>query len=280
MRIALCNEVLGGMEFAAQCAYARVLGYDGVEVAPYTVSERPHAVPASQRARLRRAAADAGVAITGLHWLLVAPKGLSITSRDATVRRRTVDVMRALVELCADLGGRVLVHGSPAQRAIAPDDDATTARARARDCFAAVAEDAAAAGVVYCVEPLSRPMTSVINTVEEAAALVREIGHPAVRTMLDTSAAGTSEPEPVAATLDRWLPTGLVAHIQVNDTNRRGPGQGADRFAPVLAALRRHRYAGDVAVEPFEYVPDGPATAARAIGYLRGILEALEERAP
>jgi hypothetical protein len=29
-----------------------------------------------------------------------------------------------------------------------------------------------------------------------------------------------------------------------------------------------------------EYVPDGPAAAARAIGYLRGILEALEEGAP
>jgi hypothetical protein len=31
-----------------------------------------------------------------------------------------------------------------------------------------------------------------------------------------------------------------------------------------------------VAVEPFDYVPDGPAAAARAIGYIKGILEALE----
>jgi sugar phosphate isomerase/epimerase len=63
--------------------------------------------------------------------------------------------------------------------------------------------------------------------------------------------------------------------VQVNDRNRRGPGQGEQRFAPLLGALKKHGYAGDLAVEPFDYVPDGPAAAARAIGYIRGILEAL-----
>jgi len=93
--------------------------------------------------------------------------------------------------------------------------------------------------------------------------------------MLDTSAAGVTEELPVAALLERWLPTGMIAHIQVNDTNGRAPGQGAGRFGPVFAALRRHGYRGVVSVEPFDYRPDGPATAARAIGYIRGILETL-----
>ena len=94
--------------------------------------------------------------------------------------------------------------------------------------------------------------------------------------MLDCSAAGRMEKEPLPALVDKYLPKGLIAHVQVNDRNRRGPGQGEQRFAPLLAALRRHGYRGDVAVEPFDYVPDGPAAAARAIGYVRGILEALE----
>ncbi len=50
------------------------------------------------------------------------------------------------------------------------------------------------------------------------------------------------------------------------------------RYAPLLRALVRHGYAGDIAVEPFDYVPDGPGAAARAIGYIKGILEALQER--
>ncbi|MFX8565873.1 hypothetical protein ABTL91_20200, partial [Acinetobacter baumannii] len=77
------------------------------------------------------------------------------------------------------------------------------------------------------------------------------------------------------ALIRRWMPTGLVAHVQVNDPNRRGPGQGALRFGPILAALAEAGYAGVVAAEPFDYVPDGPGCAAHAIGYLHGLSEAL-----
>lgn len=169
----------------------------------------------------------------------------------------------------------MLVHGSPGQRQIPPGEDPAAAWARARDIFAAIAADAEAAGVTYCIEPLSRRQTNFINTVAEAQRLVEAIGSPAVRTMIDTSAAGATEDLPVADLIDRWLPTGMVRHIHVNDPNRRGPGQGEDLFAPVFAALVRHGYAGVVGVEPFDYQPDGLASAARAIGYIRGILEAL-----
>jgi D-psicose/D-tagatose/L-ribulose 3-epimerase len=278
MKIALCNEVLQPMEFARQCEFAADLGYDGLELAPFTLSDEPHLMPQHDRATIRRAAQDAGIAITGLHWLLVTPTGLSITSADGAVRARTVDVMRRLIDLCRDLGGSVLVHGSPAQRAIPTGDTPGTALARARDCFAQVADHAAKAGVTYCIEPLSRKETQLINTVGEAAAIVRDIGNHALRTMIDTSAAAQVESEAVASLIDRWLPSGLIAHVQLNDRNRRGPGQGEDRFTPVLTALVRGGYDRVVAVEPFQYVPDGPTAAARAIGYIRGILESLEEK--
>ena len=35
-------------------------------------------------------------------------------------------------------------------------------------------------------------------------------------------------------------------------------------FAPILAALKRHRYDGIIAVEPFDYSPDGPGVAVLA----------------
>ena len=91
MRIALCNEVLRELEFAAQCALAKGLGYDGLEVAPFTLSEQPHRLPQVRRAELRRIAGDHGIAITGLHYLLLAPEGLSITSPDPGVRARTIE---------------------------------------------------------------------------------------------------------------------------------------------------------------------------------------------
>ena len=195
MRIALCNEVIAGQEgvgrdFAAQCVFAAELGYDGLEVAPYTLGEEPHLLSQSERVALRRAVADAGIAVTGLHWLLITPKGLSITSEDASVRVRTRDLIERLIALCADLGGSVLVHGSPAQRRLADAADQASARGYALEIFQAAGQAAAAAGVTYCIEPLAPRETDFINTVAEAVDLVDEINNPALRTMIDTSAAG------------------------------------------------------------------------------------------
>jgi sugar phosphate isomerase/epimerase len=276
MKIALCNEVLQPMPFAMQCDFAKQVGYDGLELAPFTFADEPHLMIPAERTAIRRAAREAGIEITGLHRLLLTPRGLSITSADDAVRNRTVDVLMRLVDLCHDLGGKVMVHGSPAQRSITPGDTREAALARAKDCFARVGTYAATAGVAYCIEPLARSETQIVNTVAEAVEIVDEIGSPGLRTMIDTSAAGRGEKEPIPALIDRWLPSGRIAHIQVSDTNRRGPGEGDNRFGPVFAALKRGGYEGVVAVEPHKYLPDGQATAARAAGYIRGILESLD----
>ena len=277
MKLLLCNEVVREMTFAAQCDFAAALGYDGLELAPFTLGREPHLLRHRERAALRRAAADAGVEIVGLHWLLVTPEGLSITTADDATRARTVEVMRRLVDLCASLGGRVLVHGSPQQRTLSANDPEGDA-ARGLECFAAAAEEAERAGVTYCVEPLSPEETNFINTVEEAAALVRSIRSPALKTMVDCRAAALSETSTIPELLERWLPTGLIGHVHLNDANKGAPGQGETAFAPILATLARHGYDGALGVEPFVYRPDGPTVAARAVGYLRGVMEALLQR--
>ena len=273
MKFALCNEVLAPLPFAEQCRVAAALGYMGLEVAPYTVCDDPAAMTDGRARELARIAADHGLVVTGLHWLLVKPAGLSITSPDAAMHARTIAFMRRLTELCAAMGGAYLVHGSPKQRLIADGQTRDDALARATEAFAAAGEAARAAGVTYCIEPLSADQTPLVNTVAEAAAIVQAVGNPHLRTMIDTSSAGLAEAEPVEALIRRWMPTGLIAHVQVNDPNRRGPGQGEMKFGPILRALGETGYAGVVAAEPFDYVPDGMGSAARAIGYLRGLLE-------
>ena len=274
MKIGLCNEVIGELPFAAQCDLAAKLGYDGLEVSPFTLGDEPHRLTPEEKRGLRRAAADAGIVVTGLHYLMRAPAGLSITSRDKMQRARTIDVIRDLCELAADLGGKVLVHGSPDQRKLEAGFEDEN-RKHAIDCFAAAGDAAAKAGVTYCIEPLSRRQTDHINTIEEAAGIVTAIGNPALRTMIDCSSAAPTEPLSIPDTIRRWLPTGMIAHVHLNDPNRRGPGEGELEFAPILAALREQSYAGDLGVEPFIYIPDGPTCAARAIGYVRGLNEAL-----
>lgn len=271
MRISLCNEVVASLPFQGQARLAASLGYDGLEIAPFTLDAKaPHLLPAGRRTELRRTAEAEGAPITSLHWLLVAPAGLSVTSADAALRARTLDVMRRLIGLAADLGATLLVHGSPKQRHVEAEGDA----ALAEEAMARAGEWAAADGLTYCLEPLDAGQTNFARSVAEAVEIVRRVASPGLRTMLDVSAAGNGEAEPAAELLRRFVPTGLIAHVHLNDRNRRGPGQGSDRFAPVLAALRETGYRGFCAVEPFDYHPDGATSAARAIGYLRGILEA------
>ena len=274
-RLALCNEVLAPWPFEQQCAHASALGYSGLEVAPYTLHADPMQITDAQAGQFRATAADHGLAICGLHWLLVAPAGLAISSPDDAVRTRTTQAMLRLVELCAQMGGQYLVHGSPAQRNPLPGQSVADALARATACWQAAGERATQLGVVYCIEPLSANQTSVVNTVAEAAAIVQQAALPGLKTMIDTCSASVAEAEPLPALIDRWWPSGLLAHVQLNDRNRRGPGQGNDRFGPVLAALQRQHYSGWLAMEPFDYQPDGPACAAHSIGYVRGLLETM-----
>lgn len=275
MRVALCNEVVRDLSIEQQFELAAALGYDGLEVAPFTLDpEQPHRLGAETIARVRRAARDADIAVSGLHWLLVAPPGLSITSGDKWIQAKTREVMRELIVLCAELSGGYLVHGSPAQRMLEPGDEAE-GRKRALDFLAEAARFAEKAGVAYVLEPLSPNQTNYVTTVAEGTDIVRQVASPAFRTMVDCSAAGASESVAVADLLRQHLPDGLVTHVHFNDPNRRGPGQGDLDFAPIVRILHDLSYTGWIGVEPFEYVPDGPGAAARAIGYIAGLRAAV-----
>jgi sugar phosphate isomerase/epimerase len=185
----------------------------------------------------------------------------------------TLGVIERLCDLCVSLGGKYLVHGSSQYRQLNPADIAGD-RARGVEAFAHAAKCAESAGVTYLVEPLRPSRTGFINTVAEAVEVIDAINSPALKTMLDCCSASESEAEKIVDVLDRWLPTGTIAHFHANDANHRGPGQGGVRFSEIVAALKRGGYAGIIGVEPFICEPDGPTCAARAVGYLRGIMEA------
>lgn len=275
MKLSLCNEVLLPLGLAAQCEAAARMGYDALEIAPFTLADDPTTLDATTARELRATALAHGLKVSSLHWLLVKPEGLSLVTDDAALRQRTLDLLRRLIDFAAACGAGVLVHGSPKQRSPAPGQSVLGATMRLEDALAELAPHAAEAGVTYCLEPLAPFETPVINTVAEAAALVDRIGSPAIRTMLDVSAASHSEHEPVHEVLLRFLASGHIAHVQVNDRNRRGPGQGETRQRPVLQVLKDMNYDGWVAVEPFEYLPDGPGCAEISAHHVREIWRAL-----
>lgn len=277
MRIALANKVIEYLPFHEQCAYLARLGYDGIEMATATLGADALNMPVSRRIELRKIADDFGIEIVGLHQVLMIEPGLSITSGEPAVRDRTLSVMRRTIDLCADLGGALVVHGSPNQRQPMNGDDRHVAYRRAAEAYLAIAPHAASAGIEYCIEPLATHMTPIINSIGEAMQIVGQLADaraPGLCTMLDTLAARSSEVESVPALISRHAPSGFLRHIHINDRNHRAPGQGADTFVDVIRSLLMCGYSGYVTIEPFDHYPDGHAQAAWGLGYVRAALEA------
>ena len=120
MRFAICQELFTDWDWERQCRFIASVGYTGIEVAPFTLAGRIGQVSAERRRLLRQQAADNGLSIIGLHWLLAKTEGLHLTSPDAAVRRATAAYLVELGQACADLGGDLMVFGSPQQRSLQP----------------------------------------------------------------------------------------------------------------------------------------------------------------
>jgi sugar phosphate isomerase/epimerase len=176
IRLGVSSRLFKGWTIEETFRYAAEVGYDGVEIVPHTLGAPVPELSAGDRRRIRKAAEDAGIQVLGLHSLLVWPEGLSINHPDADVRRRTQTYLVACIDLCADLGGKTLVHGSGSQRTVQPDWDAGRAWEDGLETFAICARSAEARNLVYCLEPLRREETNFINTVEEAVKMVRAVG--------------------------------------------------------------------------------------------------------
>ena len=274
MRIAICNELFQGWPIENVFDYVAQLGYDGVEIAPFTLGDSVTEISPSRRKAIRRAAENSGVEIVGLHWLLVKPEGLYINHPDEKISLRTQKYIEALIHFCADLGGKLLVHGSPHQRTVQEGWKFDESWERAKETFKCCLDAARKTNVIYCIEPLSSTDTNFINTVEEASRLVREIRHPNFKMMLDCRSAAAEE-KSITESLIRGLDSRMIRHIHVNDASGRGPGFGNTQFAPILKTLVKNGYKGYISVEVFAFDPDPQTIASRSIGYLRGILEAI-----
>jgi sugar phosphate isomerase/epimerase len=266
MRYAICNETFEGWEHGRICRQIAELGYTGLEVAPFTLAPRITDVTPAQRQQLRRDAEAAGVQIIGLHWLLAKTEGLHLTSPDPTVRQRTADYLIELARVCRDLGGELMVFGSPVQRRIPAGATREQAADYAVDTFRRAAAGIAETGVKLCLEPLAPAEADFIQTAAEAIAILDRVAHSNFVLHLDVKAM-SSEAPPIPELIRRHAER--TGHFHANDANRRGPGFGDVDFVPIFTALRETHYRGWVSVEVFDYTPD-PATIAReSIRYMR-----------
>jgi sugar phosphate isomerase/epimerase len=275
MKFAICNEIFQGWKIEDVLAHAAGLGYQGVEVAPFTLANSVSDISPRERQRIRDAAKTNGIQIAGIHWVLVKPEGLYINHPDTAIRKRTADYFGALVDFCADLAGRVMVVGSPKQRNLLPHVSREQAWDWAIDCFRKAVKRAEEREVTICFEPLAPSETNFINTAAEAIQFTERLSSPRFKIILDAKAM-CSETKPIPQIIhDSWP---HFAHFHANDKNLKGPGFGDVDFKPIAAALKEVGYSGFVSVEVFKFDEGAEAIARGSIEYLQKVFGKAEEQ--
>jgi len=268
MKFAICNEIFQGWEIEDVLAQAAQVGYQGVEIAPFTLANSVCDIPPHQRQQIRDAAAKHGMQIAGIHWVLVKPEGLYMNHPDSTIRQRTSDYFCSLIDFCADLGGQVMVVGSPKQRNLLPGVLRDQALDWAADCFRNAVKRAEERQVTICFEPLAPSETNFINTAAEAIEFTKRLSSPKFKIILDAKAMCSESKAIPQIVRDSWP---HFAHFHANDKNLKGPGFGEVDFKPIATALKEVGYSGFVSVEVFNF-EEGPEAIARgSIEYLRKV---------
>ena len=265
MKFAICNETYQGWSLEDTCRQVAETGYDGLEIAPFTLNEDPREISEKDAEQVGRSVREHGLEVVGLHWLFVKPAWLHLTTEDPLLRKDTLAFGRHLARICSAMEGTVMVWGSPKQRDLQDGWKYEDASARAAEILHGVAETAQEGGVTIAMEPLGRAETNFLNTAEETVRLIRQVDHPALRLHLDVKA--MSDEEKDIPTIIRESQSDL-AHFHANDPNLRGPGFGEVDFAPIAETLSEVGYDGFVSVEVFDYSPDPETIARESLGYL------------
>lgn len=265
----MCNEAFESTPFVEQCRTLKNAGYEGIEIAPFTLAPDPVEITPAQRREYARIMDDEGLAFVGLHWLMVSPKGLHVTTPDQSLRERSWKHIRNLIDLCADLGDNgVMVFGSPQQRSTTGGLTRQEATRNYVEGLAAVAPQAEERGVTVLVEALPMGQSDVVQNLEEAVSIVQEINSPAIRTMFDThNAIDETEPHPVL--VERFFD--FIRHVHVNEMDGRHPGTGDYDFASLLALLVHLNYQHWVSLEVFDFKPGAARIAQESITHLERV---------
>ena len=268
MKFGICNEIFQEWKLEDAMAFAKKAGYDGIEIAPFTLAKFVTEISAADRRRIRETAARIGIEISGIHWVLVQAEGMYLNHPDAGVRAGTAGYFCELVNFCADLSGKVIVVGSPKQRNVMEGVSFEQAWQWATETFRDAVKRAKERGVTICFEPLAPSETNFINTAADAIRFTRQFNSPAMKIILDVKAM-CSESKPIPQIIRESR--GEFAYFHANDRNLKGPGFGDVDFMPIAAALKEAGYGGYVSVEVFKFEEGAEMIAAKSLKYLRRV---------
>ena len=270
-KYAMCNESMADLSWPQQCRIIGDAGYEGVEIAAFTlVKEGVQEIGQARRKEMISAMKDAQIRCVGLHWLLAPPpKGLHFTTPDVAVRRKTIGYFNELIDFCGDLGGSYMIFGSPKQRN-SKGITVEEAKRHFAEGLAEVADHAQRRGVKILIEPLGKRTTDVVNTMAEASELAQRVNHPAIQGMFDFNNT-PNETEPFDVLIRKHFERIRHIHVQEQGGKHLGTGTAVNDYVRAFQTLKDLGYGKWVSLEVFDFSPGGKTIAEESMTVLKQI---------
>jgi sugar phosphate isomerase/epimerase len=192
---------------------------------------------------------------------------------DEARRRDALENMKSLVSVIAEIGGRGAItpasYGMFSRRLPPYEPPRSEAEDRTvlLDALSELGEHAARTGAAVYLEPLNRYEDHMVNRLEQAVGLCKEVGMDSVEVMGDLYHMNIEEDDPPASIR---AANGYLAHVHLADSNRAQPGTGHLDFRAALRALDEIGFEGWMAMECG--LRGDPAVALPAVAsYLRSL---------
>lgn len=266
MKLSICNEIFSEMDVVESFRQAKLLGYDGIEIAPFTIARNVEKISAEKRKEIQRKAVENEIEVIGTHWVLVCDKNVNLFKASGEVNVEAVNYLNRVIEFTSDIGGKIVVFGSPKQRSIPSKEVFKLAWDSAVSAFREIGDFASEKMVTLCIEPLSKDQTNFINNVCEANKFIAEVGHENIRLILDVR----SMCDEKRSFRDIIKEGGTnLKHFHANDCNGYIPGSGSANYKEIIQGLLEINYPGYLSVEVFDFRPDPKTIAIRSLENLK-----------
>ncbi|MBO3763301.1 MAG: sugar phosphate isomerase/epimerase [Thermoproteota archaeon] len=274
MKLSICNELFKGWSLEKTFHYVNQLGYNGIEIAPFTIASSVEKISEEKRSEIRREANRNGLEVVGTHWILVTSnKNLKLFKDNGETNKETIDYLKEVVKFTSEIGGKIVVFGSPKQRNIPSREIFEQAWSSAVSAFKEVGDLAKEESVTICIEPLSRDQTNFINNVREANKFIDEVNHENIKLILDVRSM-CDEGRPFSDIIIEGKKN--LRHFHSNDCNGYIPGSGSANYKQIVQGLLKIEYSGYLSVEVFDFKPNAETIATKSLENLREFLKNLE----
>lgn len=233
MRLAISNIAWDTSEDEEIAKLLKQYGIDAIDIAPGKYFPEPAKATDDEIARVKRWWAERGIEITGMQALLFGTVGLNVFG-SPEVQDAMLHHLTAVCRIGTGLGATRLVFGSPKNRDRTGLNDEQVMEI-AIPFFNRLGDVAQSYGVMICLEP-NPPCygANFMTTSAEAAEVVKQVAHPAIRMQLDTGALAINGEEPSVVLQNSAM---LIGHIHASEPDMVPLGDGATNHAAMAAAL-------------------------------------------